>query len=98
MQKRPYALLNTYNNNFVENLYNTNQSLFGKKRFMLDEKFQRNASKFAIYLCKPKVDFSIFHFVLCFIFSTSEYPGFCGDRGIHYTLPSGLSILAAPHC
>ena len=36
-------------------------------RFVLDEKFQRNASKFAIFyipIRKPKVVFAVFHFVL----------------------------------
>ena len=41
--------------------------------FVLDEKFQQNASKFAIfylilYVRKPKVAFSIFHFVLLYCF------------------------------
>ena len=39
-------------------------SLFRNKRFMLDEMTQWNASKFAIYIRKPKVAFSVFHLVL----------------------------------
>ena len=41
-------------------------------RFMLDEMFQRNASKFAIFyvgIRKPKVAFSVFHFVLLYVFT-----------------------------
>ena len=40
--------------------------------FALDEKFQRNASKFAIFyigIRKPKVAFSVFHFVVLYIFT-----------------------------
>ena len=44
-------------------------SLFRKKMFMLDEKFQRNASKFTIYyIWKPKDDFSVFYFMILYIF------------------------------
>ena len=38
-----------------------------KKRFILDEKFQWNTSKFAIfYIRKFKVAFSVFHFMLLY--------------------------------
>ena len=40
--------------------------------FVLDEKFQRNDSKFAIpilYIRKPKVVFFVFHFVQLYVFT-----------------------------
>ena len=61
-----------------------NSWLFRKKRVMLDEKFQRKASKFAIfYMCKnPKLLFPFF--ILCyFIFSPNECPGLCQHRPGH---------------
>ena len=44
------------------------QSLFRKKRFMLDEKFQRNASKFDIFYIyeNPKLFFPFF--ISCYFF------------------------------
>ena len=47
-----------------------------KKRFMLDEKFQRNASKFAIFyipIRKPKAS-SVFHFMLLLFSSCAAIP------------------------
>ena len=45
-------------------------SLFRKNRFMLDEMFERNASKICpiLYIREPKVAFSVFHFVLLYFF------------------------------
>ena len=58
-------------------------SLFGKIRFMLDEKFLRNASKFAIFYIYKKPNFSpVFHFVLLYFF-LNECPGLCRHRPWH---------------
>ena len=49
-----------------------NISLLLISEFVFDKKFQRNASKFAIiyiHIQKPKVTFSVFHFVLLYIFT-----------------------------
>ena len=49
-------------------------ALFRKKKFMLDEMFQQNASKFGIFYIyeNPKLLFPFF--ILCyFIFSPNEY-------------------------
>ena len=46
-------------------------SLLPISGFVLDEKFQLKASKFAIFhipIRKPKVAFSVFHFVLLYCF------------------------------
>ena len=57
-----------------------------KKKFMLDEMFQRNASKFAIFLeyenprnfFRFSFHFISFHFISCyFIFSPNECPSLC---------------------
>ena len=55
---------------------------------MLNEILNWKISKFATSYeyTKCQICFSIFHFVLYFIFSTSQYPGFCGNRGIHYLM------------
>ena len=47
------------------------QPLLPISGFVLDERFQRNASKFAIFhigIQKPKVAFSVFHFAQFYIF------------------------------
>ena len=47
--------------------------------FVLNEKFQRNTLKFAIFyidIRTPKVAFSVFHFVLLYFFP-NECPGPC---------------------
>ena len=51
--------------NLFVNDYKTWGALFRNKRFMLDEMFQRNASKFAIFL-EYENPCSFFHFVLLF--------------------------------
>ena len=59
-------------------------TLFRNKRFMLDEKFQGNASKFAIFLENENLH-SFFHFsFLATVFFPNECPGLCQHRpGIH---------------
>ena len=53
-------------------LIGTKELLLPISRFVLDKKFQQNDSKFAkfyIGIGKPKVAFSVFHFVLLYIFA-----------------------------
>ena len=53
----------------VENINVSTYTLFRNKRFMLDEMFQRNASKFAIFLeYKNPCSFFVFHFMLLYLF------------------------------
>ena len=55
-----------------------------KKRFMLDEKFQRNASKFAIFYIYEYPKLLFLFFISChFIFSPNECPGLCPHRPGH---------------
>ena len=65
----------------------TGNSLFRKKRLMLDENLQPNASKLAIFyigILKPNVDFSVFNFVLLYIFSLMNAPVYVDiHQGIH---------------
>ena len=44
----------------------SNSTLYRNKRFMLDEMFQRNASKFAILFWRTHEVYLFFHFVLHF--------------------------------
>ena len=52
-------------------MFYATQSLLPISEFVLDEKFQRNASKFAIYIkfTKTQSCFSVFHFVLLYNFT-----------------------------
>ena len=55
------------------------ESLLPISGFVLNEKFQRNASKFAIFyipILKPKVAFSVFYFVQLYVFLYIKYGKF----------------------
>ena len=55
----------------LHNICHWTYTLFRNERFMLHEMTRWNASKFAIfytYIWKPKVAFSVFHFVLLYFF------------------------------
>ena len=61
--------------------YIHSNTLFRNTRFMLDEMFQRNASKFAIFYIyeNPKL-----FFISCYIiYSLNECPGLCWHRPGH---------------
>ena len=62
-------------------------SLLPISGFVLDEKFQWNASKFAVFYMyekwKAKVVFSIFHFGQLFYVFPNECPGLCRHRPGH---------------
>ena len=66
---------------------NDQVALFRNKKFMLDEKLQGNASKFAIFL-EYENPFFLFFISCNFIFSPNECPGLCRHRPGH----SGLNI------
>ena len=68
----------------------TDPTLFRNKRFALNEMFQQNTSKFAVFYVyiirylrylyeTPKLQLSVFHFVLCimYFFSPNECPELC---------------------
>ena len=56
---------------FIVHNWQIDASLFRKKMLMLDDKFQRSASKFAIFYINPKVDFTIFMLHALFFFLKS---------------------------